>query len=167
MARLTERSKKLLSAALLAGLGALGIYSGLNPSDGLPSKSSLASAEGAATEYETYKYGVRFSLDNHATGFNYLSKGNASDQVAAAIASSSGKTVSVLYDPQSLGGPVYSDREYFTVFEVAVDGQSVRSYDQVAAAWRADNRVGFWGGWAAFLFGLGYGLHSWRSRGAA
>jgi hypothetical protein len=167
MSRLTERSKKLLSAVLLAGLGVLGIYSGLNPSDGLPSRSSLALAEGAAVEYETYRYGVRFSLGGHPTGFSYLSKGNASDQVAAAIASSSGKTVKVLYDPQSMSGPVYSDREYFTVFEVSVDGQPVRSYDQVAAAWRADNRVGFWGGWAAFLFGAGFGLHTWRSRGAA
>ncbi|MHC9084206.1 hypothetical protein ACYX7E_04105 [Luteimonas sp. RIT-PG2_3] len=167
MSRLTERSKNLLGAVSLAGLGALGVYLGLNPSDGLPLKTSLASAEGTATEYETYRYGVRFSLDSHPTGFNYLSKGNASDQVAAAIASSSGKTVKVLYDPQSLGGPVYSDRQYFTVFEVVVDDQSVRSYDQVAAAWRADNRVGFWGGWAALLFAVGFGLHSWRSRGAA
>jgi hypothetical protein len=167
MLRLTERSTKLLSAVLLAGLGALGVYSGLSPSDGLPTRSSLASAEGAATEYATYKYGVRFSLSGQPTAFNYLSKGNASDQVAAALASSAGKTVRVLYNPQSLGGPIYSNRNYFTVFEVAVDGQSVRSYDQVAAAWRSDNRVGFWGGWAALVFGVGYGLHTWRSRGAA
>lgn len=140
------------------------IYIGSDTNDGIPAKSTLASAEGAAGDLVVRRDGVRFSLSGHPTGFYYPSKGNESDQVETALAASPRETVRVLYDPHSLRGPIYSDRKHYTVFEVAVDGRPVRAYAQVAAGWRADNRIGFWGGCAMLLFSLAFGLHAWRSR---
>jgi hypothetical protein len=165
--KLTDQSKQILWGSVLACLGALGIYSGLDPGRGLPREAQLRQAVGTATWYQPYKYGVRFGLSGHPNGFDYLSKGNAANQVADAIGAASGKTVRVLYDPGSLGAPIYSKDKYFTVFSVTVGEQPVRSYDQVAAAWRSDNQVGYWIGWVAVAVGAGIALHAWRSRSAA
>jgi len=43
--------------------------------------------------------------------------------------------VRVMVDP--------ADR-FSTVYEVAVGGRIIRSYDEVAAAWRHGNRLGLW-----------------------
>jgi len=155
----------LLAAAALALLGVFVVYASSDLSGGLPLEASLKVAEGNTTWHQEYKYGVRFKLSNFENGFNYLSKGNAADQVARAV--ESGGFVRVLYDPDSLNGPVYSDQEYFSVFAVELDGNVVRSYDQVASAWQSDNRLGFWFGCLLVVIGVGISVHAMLPRSEA
>jgi hypothetical protein len=160
-----NRTKLLLVAFGLLCLGLVGIYVGLDPTRGLPSESSLVAAEGSATWHREDRHGVLFGLEGHETGFRYLSKGNASGQVAAALGSPNGGLVRVLYDSESPGGPIYDRGKYFTVFSVSVDGVPIRSYQQVADAWSDDNRIGYWGGLVSILASVAFALLAFFARG--
>ena len=154
----------LLVAVGLLCLGLVGIYVGLDPTRGLPSESTLVAAEGSATWHRKDRHGVRFGLEGHDMSFRYLSKGNASDQVAAALGSTSGGLVRVLYDPESLDSPIHDSRKYFTVFSVSADGAPIRTYQQVADAWSADNRIAYWGGLASVLASFAFALLAFFTR---
>ena len=151
----------VLSLALSVGA----IYSWATFS-GIPARDSLLSASGTVEWVQEYRYGIRFALKDVPRRFVYLSKGNAMGTVAAALASNGKHAVTVVYDPKRSGGPLGSSEKYFDVYEISAGGKTVRSHEQVASAWRSDERVGLYLGFAFLLSSVFLGFSALRSAGA-
>lgn len=117
---------------------------------GIPERSKLATASGTVRWVDRGEYVISFRLTGHDRGFEYASKGRAVGRVRRALQGSGPAEATVLFNPHRSSGPVSSDERFHPVYELSVGGVAVRTYDEVQAAWRADNRIGFWLG-VAFL----------------
>jgi hypothetical protein len=136
---------------LLLGIGT--IYLTINAT-GIPRRDSLQTASGTvAWTWSGYMNGFRFGLVGEKRSFVYSSKGNMVYVVQYALERTDHPVVSVLYDGSHTTGPIW-DKTYFSVYEVSIGRERIRSYDDVNAAWNADNRVGTWLGGAFVLSGL-------------
>jgi hypothetical protein len=160
-----RRSTNPWSFAILSGLtlflAALTFYS-WTTYKGLPPRDALLGASGQVTWVQKYRYGVRFRLSGNDRAFVYYSKGGAMNKVAAALGRTDAPQISVLYDPNSAGGPAGSAVKYFSVFEIAANGTMVRSRAEVERAWQADQSLGLSAS-ALFLFlGLALGYVAFR-----
>jgi hypothetical protein len=114
----------------------------LDSDTGVPAMSALAQAHGQVVNISPERYGVRFRLAARAETFDYPSKAGAYDTVQAALAAAGNKQVAVLYSPtprEPWGGPAYYD-----VWQIAINGQPVRTLAEVKAGWRSNNRVAAW-----------------------
>lgn len=110
---------------------------------GIPPRAELGTASGRVEWVSLERYGVEFAFVGDARLFDYPSKANAMGNVESALRQSAGRKVTVLYDHET-HGPAYSDRRLHTVYEIAVDGRVVRSYDAVRAAWASDDAIAPW-----------------------
>jgi hypothetical protein len=95
----------------------------------------------------------------------YHRVGSGSPPYVTALAAAGGKPVAVLYNPsprEAARGALYYD-----VWQLAIDGQPVRSMAQVQAGWRSNNRVAAWL-FPCFLFtGIYCAVLAWRARCAS
>ena len=146
----TGKKERRWWACFAALLGILILY-GSTQGTGIPERSELQTASGLVEWIESDKYGVKFGLTRESRAFDYASKGNALGLVKDTL-KRKGQAVTVLFDPSSPGGPVYSKEVFYQVYELSVLGVPVRTYDQVQASWKSDNRVGVWVAIAMFLF---------------
>jgi len=137
------RAKNALFAGLCFALSALMLYSWIT-FEGIPPRSDLQSATGHVTWVRSEKYGIKFGLDGIPESFDYASKGNAMGLVYDTLSRSPSPVVTVLYDPNSSGGPIYSKENYFSVFELEIAGTLVRSHEEIAGAWRSDESFAVW-----------------------
>lgn len=160
------KAKNSVFAALSFLLSGAMLYSWAT-FEGIPPRSELQTASGVVSWVKSGKYGVKFGLDGSPQSFDYASKGNAMGFVRDALSRPGRPVVTVLYDPSSPGGPIYSSDTYYGVFELLIAGKPIRSHDEIAEAWRSDQNVSVW---LAVWFAL-IGIHlSWvalRRRGAA
>lgn len=128
--------------------------------DGIPDRSRLTPVAGQlrSLEKSTSKGGalaaVRFSLSTDPRHFHYLSKAGRIDEVWQALRQAGRAEVGVLIDAADSHSPPLEERTYFMAYEVRVAQDVVSTHAQVAAAWRADNRVGAWLGYAAIAAGV-------------
>lgn len=159
------RAKNAAFAALSFLLSGAMLYSWAT-FKGIPPRSKLQAASGQVSWVRDGRYGIKFGLDGVPQSFDYASKGNAMGLVHDTLSRRDRPVVTVLFDPSSPGGPIYSSDIYYGVFELSIAGKPFRSHDQIATAWRSDENVAVW---LAALFALG-GIHlSWaalRTRGA-
>ena len=133
---------------------------------GIPQRSELHAVSGPVSWVRDGKYGIKFGLDGVPQSFDYASKGNAMGLVHDTLSRPDRPVVTVLYDPNSRGGPIYSGDTYYGVFELSIAGKPFRSHHQIAAAWQSDENVGIW---LAGFFALSGAYLSWaalRNRGA-
>jgi hypothetical protein len=142
-------------SSLLFGIGM--IYTSSQPG-GPPPRKSLAEVQGTVAWTMSYRHGIRFGFSGDARSFVYPSKSRELGLVEQTLTRSDHPRVSILFDPKTPGGPVFSDEKYFDVHEISVDGNVARSYEQVREAWAADDRVGIWLGVVFVISGLGLGL---------
>jgi hypothetical protein len=158
------RSTFLIAAiSVLLGI-AISYFSAI--ASGPPRRESLAVAQGSVAWSSSYKYGIRFGFAGDKRKFVYPSKSKALGTVEGELHRSGHPRIRVLFSTENPSGPIYSNDKFFVVYEISDDRGSVRSYDEVRDAWRADDRVGVWLG-AAFVFGgLGVLLLGIRQRQA-
>ena len=136
--------------ALFSALLGMFILYASTQGTGIPERSGLQVASGMVEWMESGKYGVKFRLAGEPRAFDYASKGNALGLVEGTL-KRGGQPITVLFDPLNPGGPVYSRTDFYPVYELSVSGASVRTYDQVQAAWESDNRIGVWVAIAMFF----------------
>lgn len=141
---------RLLALTAFA-IAALGFWMRSDPDRGVPTEEQLVAVTGTLQRMKSNEGTVRFYLVGHEHGFAYSSKMGRGRAVAKAL-SHSGAKVGLKYAPDSLGGPLYSDEKFFDVFELSVNGEMARSYDQIRQSWISDNKFG--GGGMGIIFTL-------------
>ena len=88
---------------------------------------------------------VRFTLGGDARQFQYSSKAGEAAAVWNALSQAGRSEVRVLVDPKT------SD-----VYEIGLGAKTIRPYAEVAAAWRDDDTVGRWLGYAFMIAGAAF-----------
>ena len=152
-------------AALGFALAAFTFTPMRDPDMGVPAMSALAQAQGQVVDISPERYGLRFQLAGRPETFDYPSKAGAYDTVQAALAAAGNKQVAVLYDPTPR--KPWRGFAYYDVWQLAIDGQPVRSMADVKAGWRSNNRVAAWL-FPCFLFMAIYcAALAWRARRAS
>ena len=111
--------------------------------DGLPPRASLRTATGHVQWVRSDKYGVKFALDGSERAYKYYSKSGAMGAVESNLVHAR-EPITVLYDPASPSGPIYSDEEFFEVLELSKPAGPIRRYEDVEEGYRSDNRVALW-----------------------
>lgn len=126
-------------AALCFLLSGMMLYSWVT-FDGIPPRSQLKAASGSVSWVDSGRYGIKFGLDGVPQAFDYASKGNAMGLVRDTLSRPDRPVITVLYDPNSPSGPIYSTDKFYSVYELSIAGTPFRSHEQVEAAWRSDQR---------------------------
>jgi hypothetical protein len=110
---------------------------------GIPDVSALAEAHGRVTIVGSLKHGVKFRLQGQAGIFEYPSKAGGNGVVESALRAAGTREVSVLFNPEPRE-PLFSAEPYYDVWQVAIQGKPVRTFEKSKDGWRSDNAVGAW-----------------------
>lgn len=145
---------KLVALTILSASIAIFCFSQSGESSGIPEQQNLGSARGTVVSIEKYKYGVRFALSGQGRNYNYPSKARGNGVVVEALSSAGKAEVQVFYSPKG-HSPLLRSEEYFDVWELAVDGCTIRSFHESAEGWKSDNAIAPWLG-VAFLLSAFY-----------
>jgi hypothetical protein len=149
-------------AALCFALAVATVGASLDLDDGIPDISSMAEAHGRVLNVSPYKYGVKFRLHGRAETFNYPSKAKGYDVVESALVAAGNGTVAVLFNPTP-NTPWSGADAYCDVWQLAIDGKSVRTVEESIKGWRSDNVIGRWLFASFFLSGLYLSWLAWRA----
>jgi hypothetical protein len=106
---------------------------------GFPYPDELVEISGQVEWVQSYDYGIRFGFIQTDRNFNYMSKMDGQGLVYDSLINSKDKTVRILFQDSDPNSPIYSDDEYFSVFEIEIDNQMIRSLSESEEAWRSDN----------------------------
>lgn len=133
----TPSSQSKVSGVCLLILGA--IFAAISL-DTPPARADLQTIEGRLEELVPASPGknglpTRFRIGGDGRLLQYHSKSGDMGLVEQELKRAAQQTVRVMVDP--------ADR-FSTVYEVMVAGRMVRSYQDVATAWRRGNRLGLW-----------------------
>jgi hypothetical protein len=152
----------VLSLSLAAAL----LVPALHPEAGIPDVSALAGAQGRVARVMPERYGVKFRLHGRAETFDFPSKAGGYDAVESALLAAGTRDVSVLYDPNPRR-PWFSSDVYYDVWQLTVDGKTVRTIAEAKTGWRKDNAVTPWlCAWfllSGFYFSVS-AVRTWRLR---
>lgn len=143
--RTTQNQRKASGVALLVLAAIFAVISFDLP----PPRAGLVMIEGRVKEIvpaEPGKNGnpTRFRISGDERLLQYHSKSGDMGRVELELGRSSDQPVRVLID---------SNDKFSTVFEVTIGGRTIRSYEEVVAAWRSGNRLGLWIAWASAIAG--------------
>ena len=130
--------------------------------DGLPPRESLRSDTGRVTRLSTGKHDIKFALEGSERAYDYSSKGNAMGTVESGLRTE--EPVTVLYDPASAGGPIYSDDVYYDALDLSTKSGPIRRYEEIEAAWRSDNTLALWMSPAFFCMAVYLLIKAQRAR---
>jgi hypothetical protein len=106
---------------------------------------------------------VKFRLYGRAETFDYPSKSGANGAVESALVAAGHREVAVLFNPNPRT-PWFSSDAYYDVWQLAIDGKSVRTTAESKDGWRSDNAVGPWLFAGFLLSGLYLSLLALRVR---
>ena len=132
------RNLVLSVACLLLGI-LLGLTHLFQENGGFPHEDELIEMSGYVTWVESYDYGIRFGIDETSLSFDYMSKMDAQGLIYNSLVNSDGQQITILYRDTDPTSPIYSDTVYFNVFQLAIDGEMIRSLSESEKAWRSDN----------------------------
>ena len=108
-----------------------------------PDRSALDASSGKVTYLARERRGFKFRLSDSSKLFDYASTAGATSDVFEALSSSSTQTVNVLYSPLPRSA-LLQDDEFFSVWEVSIDGRMIRSVSESIASWNSDQAVRPW-----------------------
>ena len=111
--------------------------------DSLPPRESLRTATGQIDWVKSDKYGVKFALQGSSRAYEYHSKANEMGAVESRLVNTR-EPITVLYDPEDPSGPIYSDEVFHDVYELSTPTGAFRSYEEIQAAYRSDNKIALW-----------------------
>ena len=134
---------KLWGIALLSLALSAGMFYAWASFDGLPPRESLRSATGQIDWVRANKYGVKFALQGSERAYAYHSKGSALGIVKYVLVNTR-EPITVLYDPENAGGPIYSDEVFHDVYELSSPAGAFRRYEDIEDAYRSDNNLALW-----------------------
>jgi hypothetical protein len=156
----------LIFAALSFAISAFALYSWATY-PGLPEVDQLRSASGHVTNVEEGRYGTRFALEGVPQEFNYASKGGSVELARTALTRANRPILTVWFDPQRTVGAPGTGETFYEVYQLAADGNVVRSRKDVEDAWASDMRIALWLGIFFALNGFFLANRAWKSRDAA
>lgn len=130
-----------LASFAVAGfaLAAVTLPSAIDPDAGIPRMSALGEASGRLESIDARKNGVRFRLAGRTESFEYPANGRGYGIVESALRTAGPRNVAVLFDPKARL-PAAGAGSCHDVWQVAIDGQIVRSFREVSDGWRLNNR---------------------------
>ena len=140
--KLVPRDWRVLGAVATAAalLTALFIYLAAQGANyALPDRAHLRELQGTVRLIRVNRYDIEFRLDPAKNVFEYPAKARKFREVAAALRQ--GGLATVLVDGRTFTDGAQSNT---TIYALKIDGTEVRSFDDVARAWRADNQVFYW-----------------------
>ena len=105
----------------------------------LPDRTHMRELQGTVRLIRVNRYDIEFRLDPWKNIFEYPAKARKFREVAAALRQGGRATVLVDVRTHKDGAPSNA-----TIYALTIDGNEVRSFDDVARAWRADNQVFYW-----------------------
>ncbi len=152
----------VMFSVLSAVLAAL-CFSQLGESNGIPEQQGLASDRGTVASLEKYKYGVRFSLSGQGRHYNYPSKAKGKGVVLEALSGAGRAEVQVRYSPRGYS-PLFKSEQYFDVWELAIDGRTIRTFQESTEGWRSDNAITPWLGAIFLLITLYFSVLAYRAK---
>ncbi|MGI9305135.1 MAG: hypothetical protein ACR2RB_20880 [Gammaproteobacteria bacterium] len=130
---------------------------GLDPDRNLPPKSELNTAEGELQSVLERRRCLTIRVrGDTAHDYRYCAQGGGLAALRDALAGSDGRVqIRLDYSPHRTFDLFTVNRTLHRVFEVEVNGQVVRPYDEVANAWRENNRhLGLWFATPMIVVGL-------------
>lgn len=133
----------LCIAVLCFALAAAMLRPALDRDDGIPDISEMAAANGRVTSVNRHKYGVKFGLHGRAELFNYPSKARGSGLVESALVGAGAREVVVLFNPTP-NTPWSGAEQHYYVWQVDINGESVRTVEESMDGWRSDNAISPW-----------------------
>ena len=162
--RLKVKSKSIFYRNLI--LSGVSIFFGIcmgyvylnQENGGYPQKNLLSEKVGRVDWVYKYKYGIRFGLVDDERNYVYPSKSNGQGIVLDSLMKADSKNLSILFDAKDPKGPIYNDSEYYSVFEIVIDGKPIRMYEESEKAWKGDNNLM---PFIALFFFIG-GLYLWN-----
>ncbi len=138
-----ERGVNFLMAAVCVAISILMWPTMVNPGQGLPSKTSLISYSGTLSSWN-YKHVTRnrkdiaFALEDKPNEFVYVSKGRGYNEITQSLRI--GAKIVFLGKPYS-GNLFNRTPKGIGVYEISVDGSTIRSYEEVEEAWKEDDKL--------------------------
>jgi hypothetical protein len=154
---------KLAALATLSfALAAVTLVPALNRDAGIPDVSELREAHGRVVSISPQKYGIKFRLYGRDETFDYPSKAKGYGVVESALTTAGNKEVALLFDPNPRT-PWFSSNAYYDVWQLAVDGRTVRAVAESKEGYRSDNAVGSWLFVWFLLSGVYVSLLTWRA----
>ena len=149
-------------AVLSFAVAALALAPALNRDHGIPDMSKMTEAHGRVVSVsKNDKSSVRFRLHGRAETFAYLIGARGSGVVVSALIEAGDRKVAVLFNPTPIAPPFSSD--YHEVWQLAIDGKSVRTSAETMEGRRANNALSRWLCASFFLSGLYLSLIAWRA----
>ena len=115
----------------------------IDTTTGIPTRETLLSTEGNVNWIQKQKYGIYFELSGSSRRYDYPSKASAVEKVENALRNARSSTVKVLFVSET-HGPIGTDDKYHGVWQILVDGQPIRTYDEVSHDWQANNNIAPW-----------------------
>lgn len=147
-----DRKGRLLLAMITAIFGILIIYLSSGKVN-IPDRSKLQSTSGKVSSLESGRNSVRFTFVDDERLFNYSSIGREFSLVKNNL-KRDGIYVTILFDMDKPVSSALSKGPLYQVYEISISGSSLRSYDEIKAAWEMNNYIGIGLG-IFFLFGSG------------
>ena len=140
--KLVPREWRILAAAATAAalLTVLFVYLAAQGANyALPERAALRELSGTATLVRVNRYDIEFRLAPFTNVFEYPAKARRFRDVAAVLRK--GGPATVLVEAATFAEGASSNT---TIYALAINGSQIRSYDDVARAFRADNQVFYW-----------------------
>lgn len=110
----------------------------------IPTKESLSVAQGNIEFVKsTGRKGrtTSFKLLGNTTYFVYSSIGGKVSRVRESLKTEGGH-ISILYDSKNGHSPPFDEHTYFEVYQIVVNGYTIRSYQQLASAHKSNTNLG-------------------------
>lgn len=139
--KLVPRDWRILSAAAAAAAFLTGLFATLaaqGENYALPDRTHLRELSGTVRLIRVNRYDIEFNLDPWKQVFEYPAKARRFRDVAAALRE--GGAATILVDARTLDRATGNT----TIYALTINGKPLRTFDDVARAFRADNQVFYW-----------------------
>jgi hypothetical protein len=138
-------------AFLVFATGTYLVYLGVSSKP--PRHDQLTTVRGTVSQVVHLRNEVQFRVADDARAYIYSDIGGGFIAIERALRSARGKTITIKVDAAEPRRLLLSDGPEFRVWEIQIGEQPLRSYDDIAAAWRQNNQMNLFLGGPALLLG--------------
>lgn len=150
MKKFSDKKKSALICCIF-GIGLLIMFS---ISGNVPNRASLTKIEGNIDWFKaTGKRGdtLRFKFQKNDTHLVYHSIGGQVSKAHSALAQNGG-LITILYDQTDSHSPPFDENSYHTIYELILNGVTVRSHEVLVEKYAANSRLAGWMGLGSLFF---------------
>jgi hypothetical protein len=113
--------------------GGLIVFYIIDPEGGIPHRESLTKIEGQLISL-TKDGATKFKLSTNNKEFQYISKSGGEVLVAKKLTKAGDSKVTILVRMENVEPHFITGKMHYTVFEISIDDEPVRTYEQISAA---------------------------------